>query len=331
MGITRKWIFPILRLMIFTAIAVALVKVTFFAEPTTTADPAMPTGQVTEPLVEVTAGTITNDVKLKGVVAADPAVPVKATLAGSVLKVLVSQGQQVAADTPVVTIRQETPKDDGTTAYKTVTVRAGAVGILSSLPVIVGQVMAVGDAVGQVAPASFSVSGALDPAQQYRLLNQPSEAQVTISGGPAPFACTGLTISTALAGAAASDSAPSGGDSTSGTTTVKCAVPAEVKVFAGLTAKMMISGGMSENALIVPVTAVEGLAGSGNIYLVQSDGSKKKTAVTLGLNDGKAVEVTGGVKKGDKVLQFVPGAPAASDNGGDCSGNRTGNGGECSG
>lgn len=333
MGIARKWVFPIIRLIIFAAIAVALVKVAFFADTSQPADPAMPTGQITEPQVEVASGTIKNDVKLKGVVAADPAIPVKATLAGDVLKVLVTQGQQVAPDTPMMTIRQEIPRDDGTMAYKTATVKAGAAGTLSSLPVIVGQVVSVGEVVGQVAPASFNVSGTLDPAQQYRLLNQPSEAQVTISGGPAPFGCTGLTISTALAGASAGDGTSPGGDATSSGsssgTTVRCAVPSEVKVFAGLAAQLTIPGGKSENALIVPVTAVEGGAGSGNVYLVQPDGSNKKTPVTLGLSDGKDVEITAGVKKGDLVLQFVPGVPAKPSGQGNCV--STGNGMVCTG
>jgi macrolide-specific efflux system membrane fusion protein len=330
MGVTRKWIFPILRLVIFAAIAVALVKVAFFADTAPAVDPAVPSAQITEPQVQVTAGTIKNDVKLDGVVAADAAVPMKATLAGDVLKVLVTQGQHVDPDTAILTIRQETPRDDGSLAYKTVTVKAGASGSLSSLPVIIGQTVAVGEAVGQVAPASFNVSGTLDPAQQYRLLNQPAEAQVTIAGGPAPFTCSGLTISTALAGASTGDTpSTSGGDAKSGTT-VRCAVPADTKVFAGLSAQITISGGVSENALTVPITAVEGGAGTGNVYLVQTDGSHKKTPVALGLSDGKNVEITDGVKKGDRILEFIPGAPAKSgQNQGGCV--STGNGMVCNG
>ena len=50
MNVLRKWVFPILRLLIFAAIAVALVKVAFFADPdSSAADPAFPTGEITEP------------------------------------------------------------------------------------------------------------------------------------------------------------------------------------------------------------------------------------------------------------------------------------------
>lgn len=308
MRVARTWIFPIIRILIFLAIAAALVKIAFFADPTSATNPDFPTGEIIEPQVPVTIGTIQNDVELTGTVNADAAVPVKATLAGEVRKVLVTQGQAVAADTPVLTIRAEIPNADGTVAIKTATVTAGAAGILSSFAMLPGQVVAVGEAVGQVAPPSFNVTGALSPEQQYRLLSQPADAQVTITGGPAPFTCTGLTITTPLPGAG------SGGGTGEGAatgTTVKCTVPAEVKVFPGLAANITISGGIAENVLTVPMTAVEGAAQTGNVYFVLPDGSTELRPVTLGLNDGINVQVIDGVAEGDLILQFIPGAPSA--------------------
>ncbi|WP_394770079.1 hypothetical protein [Lacisediminihabitans sp.] len=312
MGIARKWVFPIIRMVIFAAIAVALVKVAFFSGATQSADPTMATGHIIEPQSTVATGTITNDVTLKGSISADAAVPIKATLAGEVKKVLVTQGQAVDAKTAILTVRSETASPDGTLLAKTVTVLAGSAGTLSSFPVIVGQIVAVGDAVGQVAPPTFSVTGSLSPEQQYRLLNQPTEATVAITGGPAPFACTGLTISTAVAGAAADPTVGDAGGAAGGTS-VRCAVPAGVKVFGGLSATLTISGGVADKVLIVPVTAVEGSAGTGTVYTQKGDGSTEKHAVGLGLTDGSNVEITTGLKAGDKVLQFVPGAVAAPD------------------
>ena len=83
-----------------------------------------------------------------------------------------------------------------------------------------------------------------------------------------------------------------------------------VQVFAGLTAKVTIAGGLAENVLTLPATAVEGAAGTGVVYLIGSDGESVETPVTLGLSDGITVEITGGVEEGDLVLQFVPGALA---------------------
>ncbi|MEO6115749.1 MAG: hypothetical protein ABIP33_05135, partial [Pseudolysinimonas sp.] len=288
----------------------------------------VPTGDVADPTIQVETGSIANDVVLDASVQADPAVPVRATLAGEIRKVLVTAGQSVEAGTPVVTIRSETPNPDGTTSYRTVTVTAGASGILSSLPVLAGQTVSIGDAVGQVAPATFSVVATLPAAQQYRLLNKPTEAKTAITSGPAPFTCTGLTITTPLAGSGAGTDSGSGsgggagssGDSsgsTGGTAVVRCAVPAGVTVFSGLAAKLTIDGGKATDVLVVPTTAVEGATGSGTVYLPSADGGKPaKQAVTLGLTDGENVQITGGLKKGDTILQFVPGAPADPKNNG---------------
>lgn len=300
-GVWRKWIFPIIRILIFAAIAAALVKLAFFTDVAVVNDPAVPGAEIVEPQVPVTLGTVQNDVTLQGTVSADAAVPAKAPAMGAVHKVLVSPGQSVAAGDVLMTIWTEVPRENGTVWYKESKVTAPTTGILSALPVIVDQLVSVGESVAQVAPASFRVSGTLPPEQQYRLLNQPTEAMVAITGGPAPFACTGLTITTPLAG--------SGGETgTTGSTTVTCAVPSDVRVFAGLAAELTIAGGIAENVLVVPVTAVEGTAETGNVYFVLPDGTTELRPVVLGLSDGINVEIREGLVEGDLILQFVPGA-----------------------
>lgn len=325
MSLTRTWIFPILRIVIFLVIAVALVKLAFFADPVSEAAPAFPTGEVTEPQVPVSMGTITNEVSVTGSVVADDAVPVKATLAGDVLKLLVGPGQAVAADTPVLTIRSETPgtiSAEGTAGppvIKTVTVTAGSAGTVSSVPVIAGQTVAVGEAVAQVAPTTFSVTGSIAPEQQYRLLSKPTEAQVSITGGPAPFTCGALTISSPLAGATASTSEQGEPQAPGGSATVRCAVPPEVTVFAGLAAQLTLAGGVAENVLVVPITAVEGSSGQGNVYLPVDGEPAVPHPVALGLSDGTNVQITDGVAEGDMVMEFVPGAEqVGADIGGGC-------------
>lgn len=300
MGVVRKWVFPILFIVIFGLIAASLVKFAFFpdGEPE---NPDVPGAQIVEPQIAVTIGTIQNDVSLTGTVAADAAVSIKATLAGEVRKLLVTQGQHVDVGTPILTLRAEVPRDDGTVQIKTATVVAPAAGTLSDFPALVGQIYSVGDVVGKIAPPTFHVSGSLAPEQLYRLSVQPTEAQVIITGGPAPFTCTGLVISTPLEGS--SDGAPSG-------PTVTCAIPADVTVFPGLTAQIVIAGGIAENVLMVPTTAVEGIAETGNVYFVLPDGSTELRPVTLGLNDGFNVEIKEGLAEGDMVLQYVPGAVA---------------------
>jgi multidrug efflux pump subunit AcrA (membrane-fusion protein) len=322
-GIARKWVFPIIRILLFAVIAAALIKLAFLGGfSTASSDSTQPSGAVSDPTIQVENGSIANDVILDATVQADPAVAVRATLAGEVRKVMVTAGQAVEAGTPVLTIRSETPNPDGSIAYRTVTVTAGATGTLSALPVLVGQSVSIGDNVAQVAPASFSVVATLPAAQQYRLLNKPTEGTTAITGGPAPFTCTGLTITTPLSGSDAtggsdgSSGANSGSTSAGGTATVRCAVPSGVTVFSGLAAKLTIDGGKADDVLVVPTTAVEGAAGTGTVYLPGTNGKPAKQAVTLGLTDGVNVQITGGLKKGDTILEFVPGAPADPRNGG---------------
>ncbi|MEO8262611.1 MAG: hypothetical protein ABI566_08590 [Pseudolysinimonas sp.] len=308
MSIARKWVFPILRILVFAVIAAALVKLAFFADPVEQGSES-PTGEIVEPQVPVTVGTIQNDVVLTGAVSANAAVPVKATFGGEVRQVLVGQGTGVAPDTAIAVVRAELVNSNGTPYTKTQTITAGAAGILSSFTLLVGQTIAIGDTIGQVAPQTFSVTATISPEQLYRLTEQPTEAQVAVQGGPAPFTCSGLTIVTPLPGSGSGGDGGDGGDAGS-TTTVRCAVPADVRVFSGLVADLTIAGGIAEDVLTVPLTAVQGAADTGLVYVIGPDGEQEERSVTLGLNDGVNVEITDGLEEGELVLQFVPGASA---------------------
>jgi macrolide-specific efflux system membrane fusion protein len=312
-SIARKWVFPILRIVVFAVIAAALVKLAFFADPVET-DAEVPSGAIVEPQIPVTLGTIQNDVTLTGAVNADPAIPVKATFGGVVREVLVGAGASVAADTGIMVVRAELVNANGTPYTKTQTITAGAAGILSSFTVITGQMVGIGDVIGQVAPTSFNVTATIAPEQLYRLSEQPTEAQVTVTGGPAPFTCAGLTIITPLAGAGSGSGGSAGDGGTGPTTTVRCAVPADVRVFPGLVADLTMAGGIAENVLTVPMTAVQGAADTGIVYVIGADGTQEERPVNLGLSDGINVEITEGLEEGELILQFVPGAAAGDPN-----------------
>ncbi|GAB3124461.1 efflux RND transporter periplasmic adaptor subunit [Glaciibacter psychrotolerans] len=330
MNVARTWIFPIIRIVLVAAIATALVKLAFFPSGAEASDPNVPTGQIVEPQIPVALGTITNDVTLPGTVQADPAVPVRATGVGTVDEVFAQAGQTVAEgdtlyDIKVETIREPVETTDATGMVivtqprPTITyakVFAPIAGVLSSLTVLPGQSVAVGDTGGQIAPPSFSVSGSLSPDQQYRLLNQPTEASITITNGPAPFTCTNLSITTPLAGA---DSGRAPGDSGTGSagggTTVRCGIPSDVTVFSGLAAQITIAGGKAENVLVVPTTAVKGSAKTGIVWAVLPDGTTEERPVTLGMTDGTSIEISSGLADGDLINQFVPGAVTPDENG----------------
>jgi macrolide-specific efflux system membrane fusion protein len=324
MGVWRKWIFPIIRMVLVAAIAIALVKLAFFPDAPGADAALQPTGTVTEPQVQVARASVQNDVVLSGTVAADPAVAVKATANGAVDEVFAKQGQAVNAgdvlfDVKVVDepVETTTVGPDGAPivaagppSHHFEKVVAPIGGVLTGFDVLAGQTVAVGQDSGLVAPPSFRVSAALSPEQQYRLTQVPPEAQVAITGGPAPFACTGLTISVADA---APDTAGDGPGASGGTTTAHCTVPAGVKVFAGLAAELTIAAGSAEDVLVVPTTAVEGGADTGVVWLIGDDGEGEEHPVSLGLTDGRNVQVLDGLAEGDHVLQFVPGAAAEPD------------------
>ncbi|MFL2001195.1 hypothetical protein [Microbacterium sp. A1-JK] len=323
MGVARRWVFPILRIVLIAVIAIALAKLAFFPDRAVEADPALPTGAVIEPTIPVAVGTITNDVVLDATVSADPAVAVKSTADGTVNRIYSEVGATVNAEQAIFDVKVEIVRDPSKSVdaegnplppiYRYVEVTAPTSGTLSSLDVIAGQAVSIGQAAGQIAPPTSSVTGSLQPAQQYRLLNQPTEASVAITGGPAPFTCTGLRIVTPLAGANADASTATGGAADPGsgtTTTVSCPVPEGVTVFPGLAAEMTIAGGRAEGVLVVPTTAVRGAAQTGAVWVVAADGSVEERAVGLGLSDGRQVEITGGLADGDVVREFAPGADA---------------------
>lgn len=323
MGVTRRIVFPAIRIVLWAVIAVALAKLAFAGADAAAQsdDPLQPSVEVVEPQVAVTTGTVTNTVTVSASVVADPAAQVRATMAGTVHRVLAEEGQAVAADTPVLELRSETPVDptvttDAETGMQTVkenkpkvrteTVRAGTAGVLH-LTVLKDQVVAVGDAVGSVAPGTLSVQGTLTPDQQYRLINAPGEGTVTLKGGPAPFVCTGLRIGAAAqdpAAAADDPATPSAAAPASGTVT--CSVPAGVTAFPGLGADVEIVNGTAEGALLVPVTAVQGSVQNGNVWVVAEDGSTEQRAIVLGLTDGEHVQVAEGLAEGDTVLEYAP-------------------------
>lgn len=332
MGIARTWVFPILRILLVAILAAALVKLAFFPDRPADAAPAEPTAAIVEPRVTAALGTITNDVVVKATVSADAAVPLKSTAAGTVNKIFIAQGAQVNAGDVVFDVKVPIERDPADSVdaegkpkpalYRWEDVTAPAGGTLSSLTVITGQEVTVGAVTGNVAPPSFSVSGTLEPAQQYRLLNRPTEATVTITGGPAPVTCGSLRITTPLAGSSsgggdtASSGETAGGATTGGSaTTATCAVPGDVTVFSGLAAEMTIAGGTAENVLLVPTTAVRGAAQSGTVWITSADGAAEERPVALGLTNGTQVQITQGLAEGDEILEFAPGAMAPAKDG----------------
>src|SRR4051794_7776404 len=113
MSTVRTVVFPALRLLVWAVIAAALAVLAFRGgDPGHAATgPGAPTLELNSAPVPVARGTVTNTVSVTGAVVADDALPVKATAAGTVRKLLVPAGSSVAAGQAVLEIRYEEERD----------------------------------------------------------------------------------------------------------------------------------------------------------------------------------------------------------------------------
>lgn len=321
----KRFVWPAIKTLIAVIAAVALVKIAFFPSQNNSATADISPGYAANvKTVAVTTGNISNTVEVKGRIVQDATVEVQADLAGVVDSVAVEKDAQVNAGEPLLYIKHSEPQspvtktdEEGNVTQTPVadkvtwsTIYAPVSGTVTP-KVIRQQETGVGVVVATIAPSTYSATGTVSAAQQYRLTNAPTAATLTLEGGPAPFQCNNLKVGTKSA------TSTTTGDNGSKTTTsgdgtsveMRCSVPGDQKVFAGMAATMSVDAGSASDALLVPVTAVEGKVGSGFVWLVPESGDASKavkTAVTLGITDGTNIQVTAGLKADQKILQFVP-------------------------
>ena len=312
------------RLLVWTVIAIALCVIAF-GRGTDASDALTPEVGGEQATVKVSKADIRSVIKLVGTVNADPAVKLKATSSGTVSRVRVSAHDAVAVGTPlfdvIVTLTPTTststhPDGTQTTIEKprtrTDTVKSTAAGTLAELDVLKGQEVAVGADVASVDPGTLTVKAPLTQTQQFRLLKPPAAAEVQAQGGPAPFTCTGLTMSAAPQGDPGTSPQqsfdPYATSSGSGPTTaeISCPVPGGATVFAGMSVDLTVDTGSVAGVLAVPASAVQGSVGSGNVWVLGPNGTPMQKKVSLGLTDGTLVQVTSGLAEGDEVLEFAP-------------------------
>lgn len=149
-----------------------------------------------------------------------------------------------------------------------------------------GSVVADGD--------QFNLEAPVSPATlAYQLLQPPVSVKALITGGPAGFDCGWVGL----------------GQGPDGGVTMRCRVPANVKVVPGLTGTMVLamSEPVKKNAL--PVTAVVGNAGQGQVIAVDADGTTAVREIGLGVSDNFWIEVTSGLEPGETVFA----APVQAD------------------
>lgn len=176
--------------------------------------------------------------------------------------------------------------------------------------------------------AGYGIVADLDGSQAYRIASATGTVQAQIKDGPGPFPCTVLgTIAALPAGTPAPPSpttpAPPSKQSNAPIPTgpptqqqqpqqqsdptglrLVCTPPAGVKMINGVTATLQVVTATAQNALTLPVEAVAGSQGAGKVDVVV-DGHRQTKDVTLGLTDGKVIEIKSGLT-GDETVA-VPG------------------------
>ncbi|RJS46807.1 efflux RND transporter periplasmic adaptor subunit [Nocardioides cavernaquae] len=332
-------VLPALWLLIGALIAASLVKLAFLGGSASAREdnPLKPTGEVPAQTVPVEVRDIENTLVVEGTIELDPAKSALSPAEGTFVYSWVREGQAVAAGERLFQIRSEGEPVEIAEAIEEAqpdarrkprapivptaprptytNVVAPVAGKVSGFAVALGDPVSKGLAIASVQPRTFKAVGNITPLDRYRLLNRPSTARVTIKGGPKPFKCLQLAIGDAAAAAPSSGGeggemgGGEGGGEGDAATTITCRVPERVTVFDGLNMSMDVAAGAASEVLAVPVTGVRGLLGTGTVWVVGDDGLETERRVRLGITDGKVVEVRSGLKPGDNVLRYVPGAP----------------------
>jgi hypothetical protein len=143
----------------------------------------------------------------------------------------------------------------------------------------------------------------------YRLLDPPVGVKAQIDGGPTGFACAWAGLGQAGVGAA--QSVPSSSQLAPATLNVvmRCRIPADVRVAAGLTGIMVLQMGKPANVQALPLTAVLGSFERGQVVVVHADGTTELRALKLGVSDNFSIQVVSGLQSDERVLAY----PTQSD------------------
>jgi hypothetical protein len=190
--------------------------------------------------------------------------------------------------------------------------------------------------------AGYGIVAEVDGAQAYRVADSLGSIQAQIQGGPGPFACTVLgTIAALPAGVVPpapqqqqtqpqpqrnpggnTGGGNTGGGSTSGGNASEatglrlvCVPPAGVRMINGASATLEVVTAKASNVLVLPVEAVAGGQGRGQVDIVKPDGQRETREVELGLTDGKVIEIKSGLSGDETVAVPGPNLPTPSQEG----------------
>jgi multidrug efflux pump subunit AcrA (membrane-fusion protein) len=265
---------------------------------------------------EVTSGSIRSTVNLDGVVVRQSTQSVGAPVTGTVTDIAVRPGDAVTEGEQVATVTVQpatqtasftstqttSPSPTPSASPITETVTAPIGGTVGALSVTKGQIVVTGQSLLTVIPTQFDVIASVPQNQLYRFYTPPLSVQAVISHQDQPIDCAFKSVG--------------GNLPTSGATNVlqqevdlRCTLPVGTSVFAGVPANVVAVTAEVDDALTLPVSAVQrkGNATTGVVYVLEKGKEPQKTNVTLGIGDGKRIQIVSGLFAGQRVRD-----PAAS-------------------
>jgi multidrug efflux pump subunit AcrA (membrane-fusion protein) len=234
--------------------------------------------------VEVSRADIRSVVVLEGAITAAPTVGLRSPITGAVTSFAAAENASVKIGDPIAVVRDANGKASEIVAEDD--------GILLSIDASVGQQVHAGEVVATLAPHKFEAVATVDPVTLYRLYQPPISVRVQLERGPAPFACSFISLQAEVEPGANPFDAP---------VTFRCAIP-DIRVFPGIRARIAIVTAEANGVLAVPVGAVEGSADSGWVTLRDATGHEERRSVTLGITDGINIEIRSGLREGDVIL-----------------------------
>ncbi|GAA4521167.1 hypothetical protein GCM10023160_07670 [Brachybacterium paraconglomeratum] len=350
MDALRRYVFPVIWMLILGLIALALVKMAFFPSSPDTAgeDPLTPGADFDQyAVVAVEPADLSSELVLAAMVQPDAGSALKATDEGEINKIWLKNGDAVEKGQRILQVRYEVEPEivdipalpgaegeegaEGTapqpavTEYRYVNLVATATGVLSGMEVAEWDALAKGDTVATISPGTYSIVADLTPEQQLSLLDQELKATAQLPNTPDPVACAApaITEDSEIEEPAAPQNPevdPFTGEQISGGGTgvsaaqLVCPVPAEARVVPGLSVEVTVDLGTRTGVLTVPTTAVEGEGTAGTVYaLDEATGEPVAIEVTLGMRGDGSIEVTEGLEAGQEILEFAPGIDGADD------------------
>ena len=331
----RRYVFPIVWMMIFAVIALALAKMAFFPTGATVTeeDPLTPTADFDQYATAVPeTGDITSTLSLDAVVQPDAGTPVLAKHSGEITKIWVKNGDMVAKGDRILQVRvpqdpvavesasgdPAAPGPDGeplpapapdpapAQEYLYLNITAPEAGRIAGLTLAEWQSTTAGQTVATLSPGTYSIVAGLSPEEQLQLLDLDIEATAELPTAAEPVPCTAPTITEdekVEEPTAPQQPEDAGfdmpgiepGGSGISAAQLRCPVPEGIKIVPGLSVKVSVDLGSASGVMTVPTTAVEGNGTDGTVY-VMDEATGEPTPVPVTLG-----------LRGEGVVEIVEG------------------------